>query len=229
MSPNLPPIAPYVRKQILRGAKLQLGLGVVAFAIGAVLLLDLAMGHRASFGRHGGGLALAALGTYWSVSAIRALLRPEADPMLRDLARHGELAEVTDAIARIASGSEGHRFCNLVITDEWLVVPGMDLKAMHVSDIAWAYELQTTVKVNSVAVGGFRDLVVRAEIGRFAGKTPFKIALMAKEIAPALARIAEMAPRAHRGYDERADAMWTKDPQAALDLLRGRSTTSMYR
>ena len=219
--------APYVLKQVQLSAKIVLGLAVLALGGATFFAVDLALGHRPTFERCGGGLALAAFGLWHLVGSVRKLRNPSRHEVIQELSRHGPLPEVCREIERIATSPGGFRLTELIFADGWIVMPGFGLSVIRWSEIAWAYEKELTVKKSGVQVAKLRDVVIHTSAGPYSGSRPFQYPVLASQVPEALAKIREIAPQAVIGFDEEAKKLWEKDREAALHRLRSLPTKNV--
>lgn len=108
-------------------------------------------------------------GVYEIVDAVRCLLAPARHPLYKLLARYGDARAIADGIEQeLATGQEKLRFPHAIVLRDWILNTSfLEIMPIYRRDIIWAYQRQTTTRINGVVpVGKDYEMMIHTRKGQ---------------------------------------------------------------
>ena len=149
----------------------------------------------------------------WNImKAVRRMLDSSNHPIVRQLARFGDTADVSRSIDAEANSPAVTRVGTVTITQSWILQPSaFNLEVRKLDDLVWLYRRVTQHRTNGVPTGKTHA----ANICDREGKT-LSVQLKEQQVMELLERLNQRVPWAIAGFDQQLEKAWQKDRPSVI-------------
>jgi hypothetical protein len=167
----------------------------------------------------GAGAAFGLLGLWLVGIPLRRQLQPENHPLLKQLAKYGQLQDIRMRIdSEIRGEGGGEKFRSMQITTNWLIhAAPYKTNVMATKDVVWAYPKVTKHYHNGIPTGTTYSAIIRDSKGQ-----SLEISGKKDSVPKLLESLQRRMPWVLMGFSKELEALWSKEKPKFFQLIEQR-------